>query len=222
MTGGGWAVCRRGVWKREACERLGWGAFEEYAIGMRCTIALILVLVSVSPVTAGPDDEAGEDVKPFAFIEGYRISRYLDLAVEIQKLEPAKRAARLTELAADRERGSDAYVLCRMLFEAKESEFRRPMIGAPEFVDSGSIESWPLEPITLQGGIPILVVCGYSLAGYAERPREYVRYCLADCQWRDAKYAAVDRATVKRRVDEFIAKHPKAGKRAAWVRRQME
>ncbi len=160
-----------------------------------------------------------EPIDVFAFIGEFRASRYLDLAVRIQRLESPAREAALRELAQDRRRASDVYPLCRMLFEAKEKgEFRRPMIGGAHFLGSTTYDDWPLEPITIFQGMPILVVTGYVLAGHPEPPGGYVEYCLKECRWKDTKFAPIEAATRREIVAKFIAENPKLD--ADWLRPQ--
>lgn len=110
-----------------------------------------------------------------------------------------------------------------MLFQAKPSgEFRRPRIGGPEFIDRGNIRDWPLEPITLREGVPILVVTGYHLAGVAESPEKYLEYCLTQCDWSETVYAVKSKEQIKQIVEEFIASDPKFADHAKWLREQVE
>lgn len=103
------------------------------------------------------------------FLEDFRIAHYLHVAAELQRLDVDRRAERLREIARDPRRASEAYPLCRMLFVARDGQrFRAPMLGASSFVGETTAEDWPLEPIAIYKGVPILVVRGYVLAGEAE------------------------------------------------------
>jgi len=179
--------------------------------------------LAAGPATAPTTQRAVVHHSTFDFLDNYRIAHYLDCAVEMQKLDPRNRAARLRELADDVEHASEIYPLCRMLFEAKgKEEFRRPMIGAPGFVDRGQTADWPLEPITLYRGIPILVSTGYSLGGYAEEPKSYLEYCLDECKWREEKIAALKAEEIKKTVNDFISSNPKVAKQAEMLLKQAE
>src|SRR3954468_11262392 len=147
--------------------------------------AAVVVIIGVAALAwAGAQPTTKPAIEParmdtFSFIESYRIAHYLQVAEELQKLDAGKRIARLKELAVDPKRGSEIFPLCRMLFEAKPNvEFRRPRIGAPDFVGGGQMADWALEPITLFDQVPILIVEGYNVAGYPEPPLSYVDYCL--------------------------------------------
>ncbi len=146
----------------------------------------------------------------------FHIPYYLDLAVEIQKLEPDARATRLRQIAADPAQAPALIPLCRMLFDARDNgTFRRPNIGGPSFIDgqgSGrdALAAWPLEPIALFEGIPIFVVRGYAIGGRgAESSAQYLEYCLANCKWRDLKFVPMAPADIQKKVEAFLAAHPK-------------
>jgi hypothetical protein len=192
-----------------------------------CLVCVLLIAtcacLAAGPATAPTTRRAVVHHSTFDFLDNYRIAYYLDCAVGIQKLDPRKRAARLRELADDVEHAPEIYPLCRMLFEAKGKEaFRRPMIGSPFFVDGGDTADWPLEPITLYRGIPILVAAGYSLGGHAEEPKSYLEYCLDDCKWREEKFATLKSDEIKKIVNDFIASNPKVSKHAEILLKQAE
>jgi hypothetical protein len=184
---------------------------------------LVLTCSAADPTTAPGDRPEAPRVDPFTFLDGYRIAHYLDAAAKLQALAPDERAARLRHLALDPTRGSEVYPLCRMLFEATPGgEFRRPGIGAAHFIDGGRYEDWPLEPITLHQGVPILIVDAYTLAGYAERPDSYLEYCLTQCKWRDTTYATLRPDHGEAAVRDLIASRPKLGEHTQWLLRQAE
>jgi len=186
-------------------------------------IALLLAVVSFAALLGAQPARGPAQLNPFAFIEDFKITHYLESAVEIQRLDLQKRADRLKEIAADPQHASELYPLCRMLFDAKPDEkFRRPLIGGPMFIDGREIANWPLEPITIRQNIPILVATGYVLGGHAEEPEKYLAYCLDKCQWRDVKYAVAEKSEIKKEVEAFIASNPKFAARAEWLRQQAE
>lgn len=157
---------------------------------------------------------------PWGFMKDYRISHYLQVAVDLQRLDPDRREARLRELAADPKRGSEVIPICRILFEAEDAAgFRRPALGVPQFVAEGD---WPLEPIALLDGVPILVAYSYMIAGQPEPPIAYLEYCLENHGWRAMKYETHEQAVLQKIVEQFIAAHPDAKDRAAWLREQAE
>lgn len=166
-----------------------------------------------------------------AFTRDYRIAHYLTKAIELQALSPTQRAARLRELARDRKRGEEVFPLCRMLFEAKVGTFfRGPNLGLPDFVDDrpedflserpDAAKTWPLAPIAVVDGIPILIVSGYLIGGLAEGPQGYVEYCLEKCRWTERQYAPADQAKAARIVEKFIRSNPRVAGYADFLRRQ--
>jgi hypothetical protein len=107
-----------------------------------------------------------------------------------------------------------------MLFEARDGgAFRRPMIGAPNFI-AGALENWPLEPIALSDGLPFLVVRGYALGGKAESPSQYVAYCLSHCRWSHRKYASATVGQIARALELLISANEALRAQADWLRRQ--
>ena len=193
---------------------------------MRAVLLLIVAVTCLAssgaePVTKPPTEPAYIDT--FAFLENYSIQHYLESAQELPKLEPAQRAERLKRLAVDPKRASEVFPLCRMLFEAKpKGKFRRPMIGGASFIDGRDYADWPLEPITIFEGVPILIVSGYVLGGFPEQPEWYVNYCLKECAGRDTKYEPVAREKRKQIVEKFIAANPKVNDDVDWLLRQAE
>jgi hypothetical protein len=158
---------------------------------------------------------------PRPFFEDYRISRYLQVASEIQALSSDEaRAKRLRALARDPSEAGGMFPLCRMLFEERpDGFFRRPELGAPMFVDGDSVGNWPLEPIALYRTVPILIVHGYALGGEPESPGDYLEYCLQSCRWRALRYAPVDAQTLGDVVERFVHAHP-AITDPNWIGRQ--
>ncbi|MFA6043871.1 MAG: hypothetical protein WC718_02700 [Phycisphaerales bacterium] len=168
-----------------------------------------------------------------AFTENYRISHFLESAVELQSLGDVQREARLRQIAKLSPNCGEAIVLCRMLLEDRSgAELRSPRLGAPNFVGS-SVEvsnlvdkrlskRWEQEPISIVGGVPILIVRGYTLEGLPELPERYIDYCLANGRWRKIKYATVPRAKLEEIVHKFMAEHPCDQYDAEWLRSQAE
>jgi hypothetical protein len=124
-------------------------------------------------------------------------------------------------LAHHPRRSPEIFPLCRMLFEAKEGElFRRPALGGPWLVAHGSTPNWPLEPIAIFKGVPILVARGYTLLGHPESPPDYLEYCLKACKWREARYTPRSPHELQAIVEQFIAVTPAVAVDADWLRAQ--
>lgn len=163
----------------------------------------------------------GRRASPRPFFEDFRISRYLELASEIQALPSDEaRGNRLRALASESAGPGEIFPLCRMLFEERpDGFFRRPNLGGAVFVDGDSVGNWPLEPIALYRSVPILILRGYAMGGHQESPEQYLAYCLKDCRWRALRYVPVDPETRADVVERFIQNHP-AIIDPDWIRRQ--
>jgi hypothetical protein len=112
-----------------------------------------------------------------------------------------------------------------MLLENKDGgEIRRPMLGGPGFLGDTSFEDWPIEPITLYKGVPILITFGYTLAGLAESGRDYLDICIKEGSWRPVKYDTADHAGLEKIIDEFLRttdwKKPLAPEEIAFLKKQ--
>ncbi|WP_277509550.1 hypothetical protein [Ereboglobus sp. PH5-5] len=127
---------------------------------------------------------------------------YMKLASALQKQREEHAVPMLRKLAK-RPDGSKVAALCRMLFVArKDGVFRAPMWGAPDSLPRPDGKKWPLEPIAIMQGVPVLVTRGHALAGKVESAESYIEYCVAECDWRTQQFY-----TAKQRVIELaIAK----------------
>lgn len=132
------------------------------------------------------------------FKPGFRFDSigYLRLAGELMALDEPRRAAALRSMANAKLEGQ-TITLCRMLFEKKPDllELRRPSLGGPHFVGTTTeMKDWPLEPITLVGEVPLLIVNGYTLAGPREPAIDYLEFCLANCVWSKRTFSEIEQA----------------------------
>jgi hypothetical protein len=152
-------------------------------------------------LVAGPTAEYGElaRVVPSAVLDGlvlthesgiflelerFRADPFITAAALLRDVGKERASEFLPRLSRDGRRAPAAIVLCRMLFTAKpEGEFRCPALGLPSFFGDTTFDDWPLRPITVVGGVPFVVVWGYTLAGSPESAWKYVRYCLKECDW---------------------------------------
>jgi hypothetical protein len=165
------------------------------------------------------DDEAGalagtkqsrqnsEQVLPLCGGIGheFRIWPYLMEAKFLQDMGQEKAVERLRLLAKGDKRGRKVVSLCRMLFEKKKGgEFRRPSIGGAHFLGGSSYGDWPLEPIAIYKGIPILIATGYSLGGFPESNQQYLEYCVTNCQWAPVKFTEQGEGKVPEQIADFI------------------
>ncbi len=137
--------------------------------------------------------------------EDFRIGPFLSVAASLQQMGQEEAVARLKVWAKDGMNEDQVVVLCRMLFEKKEGgEFRRPMIGGADFFGSTSYGQWPLEPIAIHKGVPILITRGYSLGGWPEPSSAYLEYCVKNCQWGTVKFVEQDTDVLKKIIADFI------------------
>jgi hypothetical protein len=176
---------------------------------MTCVLAALLTClwIALPPATGAepppdPLDSALKNLPPVWPEQsreqgGYKVDPYLRAAVALQDMGRERAVEHLRAWAA---KGADErpIVLCRMLFTARTGgEFRRPALGAALFVGGGMLEArgseyknWPLEPIELVDGVPLLVTRGYALGGRAERPSSYLAYCVEHCDWSTFRFRA--------------------------------
>jgi hypothetical protein len=96
-------------------------------------------------------------------------------------------------------------ILCRMLFTRRGKHlFRRPQIGEPFFGGEVS-HDWPLAPIALIDGVPFLVVDSYFLRGSSETAKEYLAYCLAECDWSPVHYTEKKPSQLGAALEKLLA-----------------
>jgi hypothetical protein len=96
-----------------------------------------------------------------------------------------------------------------MLFTAKpKGEFRRPRLGGPHFFGDAGTKECPLEPIELVEGVPFFVVKGYTGFGSPEDAKDYLDYCVKNCDWNPLK-SKPKTADEKRKALEKLVASPK-------------
>lgn len=77
-----------------------------------------------------------------------------------------------------------------MLFEAKNgAQYRPPGIGKAAFLGGTDNPNWPLEPIDIYEGVPILITYEYVLFGFPEPSVSYLDFCVKNCDWRQTRYS---------------------------------
>ncbi len=123
---------------------------------------------------------------------GYKIDPFLRAAEVLQKMGKNEACRRLLALTEEKEGdGVPVGALCRLLFKAKKgSDFRHQLVGAVGFLGGTSYDDWPLAPITVVDGVPFLVPMNFHfLAGAPESDKDYLKYCMKECDWNDVKFA---------------------------------
>ena len=124
-------------------------------------------------------------------IKNYRIKAYLSVAEALQETGRDNSIRMLTKLAESDDTADNhkLIILCRMLFVSrKQKEFRRPLLGAPVFFGDTTAADWPAEPIEIVDGVPFIIVRSYVLGGVPESGKEYLEYCVNNCDWSTQKY----------------------------------
>ncbi|MDX9721615.1 MAG: hypothetical protein RBU37_12770 [Myxococcota bacterium] len=155
--------------------------------------------------------------------DSYRLERNLEAAQALQDLGEAQAVAWLQSWAEQHPDDLSTFVMCRMLFQGKDdAPLRRPALGGPVFVGAGSLDDWPLEPITLFEGIPILVVRGYMLGGHPESAQDYLAYCIQNGSWVSGKYALPTPEEVDDALTRFIEQYDLTEEDARFIRAQAE
>jgi hypothetical protein len=175
----------------------------------------LLVLVSVGAIVGWnmslvwPQDKSPDLI---GFLTGdpkganYRVDPYIRAAAEIQAMPTSDATDRLLAMARADEGGYRTVLLCRMLFVAKANgTVRRPALGAAVFMGGTDYADWPLEPIEVVDGVPLLITKGYSLAGLPESSERYVRYCLQECEWNPTRYSVKTVAEKRAALAKLIA-----------------
>jgi len=167
-----------------------------------------------------PAPEIGlDDLLKLPDARHFKPDPYLAAARSLQAMGPEKAGDLLLKLAAKDEPTKDeifcarTLTLCRILYKAKPGgTFRRARIGAPGLPGETKIDDWPLEPITIQDGVPFLVVSGYELGGLAEDPILYVLYCTEDCDWNDFQYKPKTKDQERKALDALLSSPKLKGK----------
>lgn len=145
------------------------------------------------------------------FCQNYKADQYIEVAARLQAVGKEKAISLLRALAQDPDYCGKTFVLCRMLFTTKPNgDFRRPGIGCPHCYlgQPDTFFYWPLEPIALVDGVPILVVSAYALSGLPEPPEMYLDYCVKNSDWSTTRFVPKS-ALEKRRALEKLLDSPK-------------
>jgi len=82
--------------------------------------------------------------------------------------------------------------LCRLVFIPKSSTklLREPYLGAPELLPLHSMKDsdWPNMPFAIVNDVPLSMTLGYSLEGRAEKPEDYLAYCISNGVFRTTPF----------------------------------
>jgi len=171
---------------------------------MMKTIQFLFACLAMSLPTLRAADEVSIESCPLIGWD-FKIVPYLSVAKSLQEEGRDKAILRLRSWADTRKHEDQVVILCRMLFEAKKgTEFRRPGIGGAAFLGGTDYPDWPLEPINIYEGVPILITHGYALAGTPESSRRYLDFCIENCDWRQARYSVQSHDELKELITKWL------------------
>lgn len=169
----------------------------------------LVVFFPVGAVVAAPPAEVSlKGLPSFALGEpGFKADPYIEAAGKLRAAGKDRAVEILRAAAKDPKQGEyTVIVLCRMLFAAKpKNQFRAPSLGQPSFAGCADAKDWPLEPIEIIDGVPFVVVWGYSLAGLPESERQYLAYCLEECDWGTAEFKPKTAEEKKKALAKLLA-----------------
>ena len=138
----------------------------------------------------------------------YRVDPYIRAARCLQAMGQPAASVKLLAVSytADFDDAEKIAVLCQMLFVQRHGlNLRRPMLGGASFIGGTAYSDWPLEPIEIVDGVPFDIVWGYSNFGAPPQPREFIRYCLANCDWSKTRFAPKTELQKKAALAKLIA-----------------
>ena len=169
-------------------------------------LSAIMFASSIGSAAAADEVKLG-DLMGLPDYSKYKIEPYLRTACFLQAKGKAKAFSLLRELAnKNTESDAQTLVLCRMLFAAKPgSSFRRAAVGAPVLFGGSRFDDWPLEPIAIVDGVPLLVTFGYRLGGEPEPQSKYVDYCIQKCNWNDTQYEPKSKVQQQNAVKKLLS-----------------
>jgi hypothetical protein len=161
-------------------------------IGMMIVRLSVLLLLAA---TVTPCRSASLDLGSLPEVGSgdYKVWPYINTAAALQKMGREGGCKALLLAAQTNQQSRQIVVLCRMLFVKRATgDFRAARIGAAQFFGGADSADWPLEPIELVHGVPFLIVYGYRLGGRGEAAEDYLRYCMANCDWSTFRFSDVN------------------------------
>ena len=97
-------------------------------------------------------------------------------------------------------------VLCRMLFTPRPGrEFQRPSLGGTDFFGDTAYSDWPLEPVETVNGYPFWIAQGYRSGGFRSSVEQYVRYCIAECDWSALRFRELSATERRASLDRLLS-----------------
>jgi hypothetical protein len=139
-------------------------------------------------------------------VRTYRTDQFIRVATILQALGKDKACETLQGLGKGIKPDMRVIVLCRLLFTRKaDGEFRRPRIGAANYLGDTENEDWPLAPIELIDGVPFLIATGYRGTGVPESAESYLRYCIKNCEWNSYQFKAQTMQDKQKALEKLLA-----------------
>jgi hypothetical protein len=180
----------------------------------RTGILLLVFVCTTLPCGTCPVCRASDEDEIRAAIKGwwnggYKIDPLLRTAEVLQKMGKDEACRRLLTLIEEKEGdGVPVRELCRLVFKAKKgSDFRRPR-GGHGFLGGSSYDDWPLDPLAVVDGVPFVVTESllFNNAGtWAESEKDYLKYCMKECDWNDAKFAPKSKAEKEKALEKLLS-----------------
>jgi hypothetical protein len=98
--------------------------------------------------------------------------------------------------------------ICRLVFRPKaDSALRPPGFGGLNLPSNTmKYSDWPIYPLAESNGVYFLLAEGYSLAGVAEDPRKYIKYCQAGGVFRTDYLITPSEADAEKALDDLFDK----------------
>jgi len=98
--------------------------------------------------------------------------------------------------------------ICRLVFRPKANSLLRPpgFGGLTLPFNTIKYSDWPIYPLAESNGIYFLLAEGYSLAGVAEDPRDYIKYCQTEGTFRTDYLTTPTEADAKNALDSLLKK----------------
>lgn len=118
---------------------------------------------------------------PTSFDTARVVNQFISLGEEgaVKEMKRLCEASRKKNVFLDHNMAEQISWICRIIFMPKEgTPIRAPRFGALHLPwNTMEAEDWPLYPIAESEGVYFILSQGYSLAGLAEDPQNYIDYC---------------------------------------------
>jgi len=203
---------------------------------MKRIVIVLLAFVSatlprgICPTCQASDkDDIKAAIKGWSWGDDYKMDPFIRAAEVLQKMGKDEACRQLRALTEEKNGdGVPVSELCRLVFKAKKGgEFRRALIGAVGFLGETSYDDWPLDPFEVVDGVPFVVTNGFHLlAGQAETDKQYLEYCIKECEWNDVKFVPKPKAEKEKALEKLLSskkwKEPLTDKERDCLRAQIK